>query len=563
QKIGEFKQYGRNSIIWDNFRKAAAFVTSQNRTLRQFARTLIAQSGVENDNLVTAMWLFEALRVKGVRFMPDELTNWIRLPNGNLYSEDRIQFPSNLLLSEEKAGDCDDLTALYCSLLAQVGIETSLIDAPKHIFMMLDTGIPSLNSSLFPVEPGYFVKQDGRLWIPIEITDIASNFMQAWNKGREYYYLLKDVDGQVYTSNILEAWSVYPPLNFESDTTLSFSSQELRDIKTSVREDSLKFEKMRTRYVAERFGESIDKIADFQKLLERGLTLVGYGADSLTIQQARKAFQTVLDSLPNHPKALNNLGNIHFLQDSLEAAEAFYGQALSLSDTTLGIHLNLTQLYLRMIRESAVDSPDRAKYSQLFWDEISFLQKIIRTNEDVLAFFDAPTDTAKALNSRGAVGDLDFIEGEITKKISEELIWRQMFPEEDFKPGSFKKVIVELKVRPGEKYDLEDLVEASGKRGSEEESVKAKLNLASRNLTLEMVESDTMTVNLVRHTFRIGIVGEEKMKDVEFKFLLPVGVKINRSDPKYSVKRLLSRPAGRRAEKQVAMKTGYHLFWYK
>ena len=45
----------------------------------------------------------------------------------------------------DKIGDCDDLTALFGSLMANLGIETMFLDVFKpgagHIFVMFDSGI--------------------------------------------------------------------------------------------------------------------------------------------------------------------------------------------------------------------------------------------------------------------------------------------------------------------------------------------------------------------------------------------------------------------------------------
>jgi transglutaminase-like putative cysteine protease len=34
-----------------------------------------------------------------------------------------------------RAGDCDDLSILYCSLLEAIGIRTAFVTIPGHIFM--------------------------------------------------------------------------------------------------------------------------------------------------------------------------------------------------------------------------------------------------------------------------------------------------------------------------------------------------------------------------------------------------------------------------------------------
>ena len=45
----------------------------------------------------------------------------------------------------DKIGDCDDLSALFGSLMANLGIETMFLDVFKpgagHIFLMFDSGV--------------------------------------------------------------------------------------------------------------------------------------------------------------------------------------------------------------------------------------------------------------------------------------------------------------------------------------------------------------------------------------------------------------------------------------
>ena len=44
-------------------------------------------------------------------------------------------------------GDCDDSTALYCSLLESVGIKTALIQLPNHVLMAFDLGTISVKQA--------------------------------------------------------------------------------------------------------------------------------------------------------------------------------------------------------------------------------------------------------------------------------------------------------------------------------------------------------------------------------------------------------------------------------
>ena len=91
---------------------------------------------------------------------------------------DEVQYPADLLATP--VGDCDDMTALYTSLLDSVGIETALILTPGHILMAfaLDTH-PSL-APMLAIAPASTFERDGKLWVPIETTSVAAGFTTAW-----------------------------------------------------------------------------------------------------------------------------------------------------------------------------------------------------------------------------------------------------------------------------------------------------------------------------------------------------------------------------------------------
>ena len=70
------------------------------------------------------MVLFEAVKKHGVRYVADPNNPYSRV-HQEQSAVDNIQYPAEVL--QRKSGDCDDLTALYCSLLENVGIPTALV----------------------------------------------------------------------------------------------------------------------------------------------------------------------------------------------------------------------------------------------------------------------------------------------------------------------------------------------------------------------------------------------------------------------------------------------------
>ena len=207
--------YGRNNTQWDDLRKAAAFITSEDPLVGEFARPLlgafedeIKSSGRTGRNILGAMVLFEALRQHGVHYVADANNPYARMA-ADKAAVDNIQYPAELL--QHRAGDCDDLTALYCALLESAGIATALVDYPEHIFMMFDTGIPRYAANSFPLAPSLYITRGEKLWIPVEITKISSSFYEAWMLGLAEIEELPKRRRRSLVVDTAKAWEAYLP----------------------------------------------------------------------------------------------------------------------------------------------------------------------------------------------------------------------------------------------------------------------------------------------------------------------------------------------------------------
>ena len=139
-----------------------------------------ASLGKPGKSILQAMLLFEALKAHGVRYLADSNTPYTQV-SANREIVDHIQYPAQTLIS--KAGDCDDLTVLYASLLENAGIATALVDYPGHIFLLFDTGIGRQESYKLPLENKRYVVYGDRLWIPVEVTRVDRSFEAAWRAG--------------------------------------------------------------------------------------------------------------------------------------------------------------------------------------------------------------------------------------------------------------------------------------------------------------------------------------------------------------------------------------------
>ena len=137
-----FPVHARNTIDWSTPKAIGAFITPRDPAVKRFARQALAARpplGDGQPQIRDAATLFEALRAAKLTYAKDP--SFAGGKGGE--NLDEVQYPADLLATP--VGDCDDMTALYTSLLESVGIETALILTPGHILMAfaLDTH-PSL-----------------------------------------------------------------------------------------------------------------------------------------------------------------------------------------------------------------------------------------------------------------------------------------------------------------------------------------------------------------------------------------------------------------------------------
>ena len=319
-KVGEQKQpitydlYDKTSIIWDDSRKVAAFITPADNALKNYT-SFIRQSCREatkpgiSGQLQLAMQVFGALGEIGCLYQSDPILPFSDVQNDSLVV-DSVSLPRNTLA--RITGDCDDLTVLFNSLLETAGTETGFITVPGHIFSAFNTGTSSREYAKVHPDRGMTIMVDGELWIPVEITLIGrASFMDAWVKGAEEWrsYEKREQERKLYRT--LESQETYRAVGLkQTDLGLQYGQKEnivetfisdvgqLIDVLISVYQDK---------------AESSGKKSHYNKL---GITYATYGR----LEFAKEAFATALSLDPNYLSATINLGNVLFLTGEYELA---------------------------------------------------------------------------------------------------------------------------------------------------------------------------------------------------------------------------------------------------
>ncbi|MBQ0040156.1 MAG: transglutaminase domain-containing protein [Treponema sp.] len=181
--------YTPNNMAWKDDRMAAVFVSRNNSVTVEFAKYVAScvrplLNSKQNENLQFAKALFGALSEYGLRYIID-VNSSFAAKNGS-DEIDSLNFPHQTL--QFKAGDCDDLSILYCSLLESIGIESAFITVPGHIFAAVSLDMSEEEGrKVYSEDEAVFY--DGKTWIPVEVTMTQDSFaaarkygMNEWNK---------------------------------------------------------------------------------------------------------------------------------------------------------------------------------------------------------------------------------------------------------------------------------------------------------------------------------------------------------------------------------------------
>ena len=217
----DLQTLSRNNMTWDDDRRAAAFVSSRDGSANFFAnyvRSVVAPELRSNvpENIQLAAAIFSALKVYGINYVLDPASSFTDMRGSA--QVDFLQFPYQTLLYH--GGDCDDLSILNCALLEVLGIDAAFITCPGHIFIAFDSGVSVENAA----SVGRCIVQDGKVWIPLEITLCQDTFELA--RGFGYREWEKYPEERVLIP-LRSAWEEYRTVGIaDSNPKLDMPSKE-------------------------------------------------------------------------------------------------------------------------------------------------------------------------------------------------------------------------------------------------------------------------------------------------------------------------------------------------
>ena len=384
--------YDRNAISWDDDRKAAAFVTEKDPTVLRFSKNVA--SVVEetanrqiNANLQTGMAIHIALAQYGLNYAEDPSTPYKEFSKKKM-EVDFLQFPNQTL--GYRAGDCDDLSILYCALLQSRGIETAFITIPGHIFVAFALGLKPEEARARFVRADEFIFTDEETWLPVEITEIQGGFLKAWQTGmkewREY-----EAKKQAVLYPVREAWAVYEPTGFSGERG-EIALPPHDKIAAAFRQELESFISRQIYSSVAELTEEIAKSSNSPKAINKlGLLYAAYGL----FDRAEREFGRIVERTEYVP-ALLNLGNLSYLRKEMKKALEFYRRAnmrepdnpkilLALARASHSVEnfADSKEFYARL-KEVDPDLAIRFTYLDLKGDEATRAGAVGRLKEEVL-----------------------------------------------------------------------------------------------------------------------------------------------------------------------------------
>jgi tetratricopeptide (TPR) repeat protein len=340
EHIETLKLENRNASIWDDDRRAAAFVTAKDPAILKFAKntaSILRNSKNQSFdyNLRMALAIHQSLNLRGLTYVVDPNTPFIEF-NESKNAIDYLQFPKQTL--EYKAGDCDDLSILYAALLESVSVDTAFITVPGHIYIAvaLDMGVSTAEDLFSNFDDLIII--DEKVWLPIEVTQVQKDFRTAWQTGaREWKEFSGSGMANLYP--IKDAWKIFEPVGLPGSADDIEVPEELLVQNAYMNElaaFTLREIASKEKDLISRIEESGNNIRLINKL---GVLYAKFGL----LDKAAEQFEKILKQREFAP-ALLNLGNINYLKDEPIKALSYYQRADILMPDNSSILLGIARV---------------------------------------------------------------------------------------------------------------------------------------------------------------------------------------------------------------------------
>ncbi len=314
----------RNASIWDDDRRAAAFITARDPLVLKLSKNLVSMlrgepSSALGKNFILAEAVHEALSLYGMSYSVDPKTPYKDF-HAKKHAVDFLQFPRQTL--EYKAGDCDDLSILYASLLEAVSIDTALITVPGHIYIAVDLGMTPRQARSTFYNMDDLIIRDDTVWLPLEVTMTGSDFLPAWQEVAKEWRKYEPLKKAAFLP-VSEAWKVYEPVGLPGEASITNFPVENK-IRAAVKADTKKAVKREIVNKVKDLEDRITKSGGNPKLINSlGVLYARFGL----YENAENEFAKIPSGSRYGYIALVNRGNIRYNTGDFREALDYYKKA--------------------------------------------------------------------------------------------------------------------------------------------------------------------------------------------------------------------------------------------
>ena len=360
---------GKGKLTWSNPDMIACYFTPADAVVDKFARNNIQfYTPVLNDyfgrtNIGRAIILYDALGTHGLVYNIDLETPFLDIADDKS-AFDTVKYPGDML--RDKIGDCDDLTALYGSLLANLGIETMFLDVFKpgagHIFLMFDSGVKPDDVERYFLDQSEVVVLNDKVWVPIEATLVGKPFFSAWKQGALKYNEMKE-ENYVNEISVKEASAKYLA---GSHITPDLPFDDIEGINDLLKEDIKQYGMWLEQIVYKSVGNKLNTAEDHY---DAGVKYMEFGR----FKEAIQMLETAVNLKPDFPDAINTLGVCYTKKENYVKSIEYYEKAIDLvGGEHAGYMLNIAISHFMMGNKGMA----RKKYDEVVMVDPVFAGKL-------------------------------------------------------------------------------------------------------------------------------------------------------------------------------------------
>jgi len=398
---------GKGKLTWSNPDMIACYVTPADAVVDKFARNYIQfYTPVLNDyfgrsNIGRAIILYDALGTHGLVYNIDLETPFLDIADDKS-AFDTVKYPGDML--RDKIGDCDDLTTLYGSLLANLGIETMFLDVFKpgagHIFLMFDSGVKPDDVDRYFLDRSEVVILNGKVWVPIEATLVGKPFFSAWKQGALKYNEMKE-GNFVNEISVKEASAKYIA---GSHITPDLPLNEIEGINDILKEDIKQYGMWLEQIVYKSVGNKLNTAEDHY---DAGVKYMEFGR----FKEAIGMLETAINLKPIFPDAINTLGVCYTKKEEFNKSIEYYNKAIEQAGEHAGYLLNIAISHFMMGNKGLA----RKKYDEVVIIDPVFAGKLEKV-------FGAAKSSLASQSFSGQLNISDDLESELSKGSTKGLI---------------------------------------------------------------------------------------------------------------------------------------------